>query len=138
MSALLKLKAKDAEDLQVISAVLQDAIVPVVDMQFNMQDNNFIMVVQRLCREDKKERICCAFNVRGVENVQTHGFSPSETELMLELLAVLPEGDELQLIFAEDARIRLRLKDWNLIIEDFGERWPAQCEPCHEDGLAHF
>jgi Protein of unknown function (DUF2948) len=133
MTDLLKLKAKDAEDVQVVSAVLQDAIAPVVDMDYRAADKNFIMVVQRLCREDPaKERICCALNLRGVESVQTHGFHPAETERMLDLLAIMPEGDVLQLIFASDARIRFRLKDWSLMIEDFGARWPAHCEPCHE------
>ena len=73
---MLKLKAQDVEDLQVISAVLQDAIVPVCDMTWRPEDKNFIMVVQRLCREaaplaaGKLERVCCAVNVRGVEQVQ--------------------------------------------------------------------
>ncbi len=136
MSEALKLKAKDAEDLQVISAVLQDAIAPVVDLHYLAHEKNFVMVVQRLCRDhaanQKNERVCCAFNLRGVEQVQTHGFDPADTDVMLELLALLPEGDELQLIFASDARIKLSLKDWSLIVEDFGERWPAQCDPCHE------
>jgi hypothetical protein len=138
MSDLLKLKAKDAEDLQVVSAVLQDSIAPAVDMHFLAGDKNFVMVVQRLCRERAgeggRERVCCAFNLRGVESAETHGFDPSDTDCMLDLLALMPEPDELHLIFASDARIRLRLKDWSLIIEDFGERWPAQCEPCHEEG----
>ncbi len=138
MSDLLKLMAKDAEDIQVISAVLQDAIAPVVDMDYRAADKNFIMVVQRLSREGEegKQRICCAFNIRGVESVQTHNFNPADGDQMLDLLAVMPEGDDLQLIFASDARIRLRLKDWSLIIEDFGEAWPAQCNPCHDAGEA--
>jgi hypothetical protein len=137
MSELLKLKAKDAEDIQVISAVLQDAIAPVVDMDYRAEDKNFIMVVQRLCRDGEAgagmERICCALNMRGVESVQTHGFDHDDTDGMLDLLALLPDDDGLQLIFASDARIRLHLKDWSLIIEDFGERWPAHCSPCHDD-----
>lgn len=131
MRDLLKLKAKDAEDIQVISAVLQDAIAPVVDMHYIAADKNFVMVVQRLCREEK-ERVCCAVNVRGVENVQTQGFHSNDTERMLDLLALLPESDELNLVFASDARMRLRLKDWSMIVEDFGDRWPAHCNPCHE------
>ena len=140
MTTALKLRAKDADDIQVISAVLQDSIAPVVDMHYLSDDKNFVMVVQRLCRdngmEGKKERVCCALNLRGVEAVQTQGFNPHDTAAMLDLLAVMPEGDTLQLIFASDARIRLRLKDWNMIVEDFGERWPAQCNPCHESGAA--
>jgi hypothetical protein len=133
MTGLLKLKAKDAEDIEVISAVLQDSIAPIVDMQYQPKDKNFIMVVQRLCREDPaKERICCAFNLRGVESVQTHGFNPTEAGRMLDLLAIMPEDDGLRLVFAGDALMRLHLKDWCLMIEDFGARWPAHCDPCHE------
>lgn len=137
MTNLLKLKAEDVDDIRVISAVLQDAIAPVVDMDFRAGDRNFIMVVQRLCRDGgAKERICCALNFRGVENVQTHGFAPADNDRMLDLLALLPEGDELHLVFASGAEIRLKVKDWNLLVEDFGTPWPAQCDPCHEaEGL---
>lgn len=139
MNAPLKLRAKDMDDLQVVSAVLQDAIAPVVDMHFLAGDHNFVMVVQRLCRDEGtgKERVCCAFNMHGVERVQTHGFNPGDTDRMLELLAIMPEGGALDLIFASDARIRLHLRDWSLIVEDFGERWPAQCNPCHEGDDSH-
>jgi hypothetical protein len=37
-------------------------------------------------------------------------------------------------IFAGGAKIRLQLQDWSMIVEDFGEAWPAQCNPCHEEG----
>jgi hypothetical protein len=78
MSSPIKLKAKDAEDVQVISAVLQDSIAPVCDMVFNPDDKNFIMVVHRLNREaavDGLERICCAVNMRGVEAAQLQGIN---------------------------------------------------------------
>lgn len=134
---MLKLKAKDADDLQVISAVLQDSIVPVCDITFNQSDKNFVMVTQRLCREDKNaspmERICCAFNLRGVESVQTQGINLQQQSRMLDLLAVMFEGKTLTLVFAGDAKIRLQLGDFSLFVEDFGEPWPAQCNPCHEE-----
>lgn len=131
----LKLQARDNEDIQVVSAVLQDSIAPVVDMHYLAPEKNFVMVVQRLRREneEKKERVCCALNLRGVESVQTQGFNPADTDVMLDLLALMPEGDALDLVFASDARVRLHLKDWNMIIEDFGEPWPAQCSPCHDE-----
>jgi hypothetical protein len=133
MNKNLKLRAKDSEDLQVISAVLQDSIAPVVDMHYLADDKNFVMVVQRLmCDGDTKERVCCAFNLRGVDRVQTHGFDTNATDRMLEFLALMPEGDGLEIIFADDARVRLALKNWSLIVEDFGESWPARCQPCHD------
>ena len=136
MTQPLKLRARDAEDIQVISAMLQDAIAPVVDMRFDAENRSFVMVVQRLCREDDNappERICCAFNLSGVDRAKTHGFNSAETARMLDLLAVMPEGDDIQLVFAGDAALRLKLKDWTLIVEDFGDRWPAHGCPCHED-----
>jgi hypothetical protein len=135
-SLLLKLRAKDAEDIQVISAVLQDAIAPVCDMTFMPEKKNFVMVVHRLRHEEKSaeclERICCAFNLSGAEAVQTHGFDLHSREQMLDLLAVLVEGEYIHLVFAGEAKIRIQTRGWSLIIEDFGEAWPASCTPCHE------
>jgi len=135
--ALLKLKAKDAEDVQVISAVLQDAIAPVCDMTYNADDKNFIMVVHRLRREAPTdmglERICCAVNVRDVTSVQTHGIDLSQQGRMLDLLAVMQDDKALIFIFAGNAQIRLQPSNCSMFIEDFGEAWPAQCNPCHEE-----
>ena len=36
------------------------------------------------------------------------------------------------LVFAGEAKIRIELRDWSLIVEDFGEAWPASCAPCHD------
>ncbi|HEU0117205.1 MAG TPA: DUF2948 family protein, partial [Alphaproteobacteria bacterium] len=113
--ALLKLKAKDAEDMQVVSAVLQDSIAPVCDMTFNADEKNFIMVVHRLRRESDEEgleRICCAVNLRGVEAAQLQGINLAEQTQMLDLLAAMLEGDQLTFVFAGHAKIRLQLKDW--------------------------
>lgn len=43
----LKLRAQDAEDLAVMSAQLQDAVVPVVDLAFLPEDELFVMIVNR-------------------------------------------------------------------------------------------
>jgi Protein of unknown function (DUF2948) len=133
---LLKLKAKDAEDVQIVSAVLQDSIVPVCDIAWQPEQKTFIMVVQRLLLnpEDQAdlERICCAVNLRGVESAQVQGIDLNDRARMLDLLMMMVEGDNLQFLFAGDAKIRLKLANWSMIIEDFGESWPAHCKPCHD------
>ena len=140
---LLKLRAKDAEDVQVLSAVLQDSIVPVCDMAFQPAEKTFIAVAQRLRREAGEggagERICCALTVKGVTGVKTHGVDlKQQAEAMLDLLAILPEqptpvaAPRLTLIFAGDVRVRLEMDQWSVLVEDFGETWPALCRPCHE------
>jgi len=134
----LKLRAKDAEDIQVISAVLQDSIVPVCDIAFQQNAETFILVTQRLRREagdtGASERICCALTMNGVKSVHTHGIDRKESESILDLLAIILEPARvLNLIFAGDARIRLDLGDWTAIVEDFGEPWPALCHPHHDN-----
>ena len=130
---MLRLKAKDAEDVQVISAMLQDSIVPVCDMIWRPEDKNFVMVTQRLCREAKDqrnlERVCCAVNLRGAKSVQTHGIDLNDRKRMLDLLMMIIEGPALHFIFADNVEIRVQLNNWSMIIEDFGEAWPASCSP---------
>jgi len=142
-SQLLKLIAKDSDDIQVVSAILQDAIAPVCDMAFQETEKNFVMVVHRLRREAVGdpaqpdaglglERICCAVNLHGVDKAQLQGVTLTDQGQMLDLLAILLEDSALTFIFAAGAKIRLQLQDWSMLIEDFGEAWPAQCKPCHE------
>src|ERR1700722_368322 len=101
---LLKLKAKDSEDIQVISAVLQDAIAPVSDMIWRAEEKNFVMVVQRLCREAEDDRILnrirTAVNIQGVESVQTRGIDLGDMSRMLDLLMMTLDGQTLHFLFA--------------------------------------
>jgi hypothetical protein len=154
-ASLLKLRAADAEDVQVISAVLQDSITPVCDMAYLADEKRFVMVAQRLRRETGKdgacgERICSALTVMGVTAIKTQGIDAAQSERMLDLLAIMlegngsdnrPEGDgpqskSMTLVFAGGARLRLDLGgkggNWTAALEDFGDTWPAQCAPCHE------
>jgi hypothetical protein len=136
----LKLRATDAEDLQVISAVLQDAIAPVCDMLYQPDEKTFIMVVHRRMHEAKPdpcvERICCAVNLRGVAQVLTHDIDLHQRDRMLDLLAVIPDGNHIDFIFAGHACIRVVVSEWAMTLEDFGEAWPAFSSPCHETAQA--
>jgi len=134
----LKLRAKDAEDIQVVSAVLQDSVVPLCDMAFQKESGRFVAVTQRLRREageeGASERICCALTINGVKAIQTHGIDQQDAERILDLLAILlePSGKQLTLVFAGDAGVRLELENWGAVVEDFGESWPSVCHPCHD------
>jgi len=133
----LKLSARDAEDLEVIAAVLQDSIAPLCDMLYRPADKKFVMVVHRFRWDDVKEgdpcfeRVHCALEVEGVEGVQQHGFSPGKDCGMLDLLTIMPEEGALKLVFAGEAQLRLKVGDWRLKIKDFGEPWPTSRQPLH-------
>ena len=140
MTKLLKLRASDNEDLEVISTILQDSIVPVVDMAYRPDEKDFVMVVHRYRCEGKedsstgcRERIRSAVFVSGVASAQLRGIDRGKGGAMLDLLAVIPEKGSLQFVFAGGGKIRLKLADWMLLLEDFGEPWPASYSPCHDE-----
>ena len=137
----LRLSARDAEDLQVIAAILQDAIAPHCDMLYRPAEKSFVMVVHRFCWDDVEEaeaetppcfeRVHCALEIEGVEGVQQHGFDHAKDCGMLDLLTIMLEKGSLHIIFAGGAQLRLKLGNWRLRIEDFGEPWPTVRQPHH-------
>ena len=50
----LRLKARDAEDMGVLAAVLQDALVPLIDVTFQKAQKRFVMVANRFMWESLK------------------------------------------------------------------------------------
>lgn len=138
----LKLLARDAEDIQVVSATLQDALVPIHDMAFDAQKNEFMMAVSRFCWEKHNpegqhlfqpcERVHCAVRVSGIQVVKTQQIDLSKRADILELLALVTDAQGLQLVFAGGPKLRLEGQGWSLKLEDFGEPWPAAKTPCHE------
>ena len=49
----LRLRAEDAEDLQVISALTQDAIFPITEMKWEASRRRFSLLINRFRWEDK-------------------------------------------------------------------------------------
>lgn len=141
---ILKLRAEDAEDIKVIAAVMQDAIAPLTEMLYRPEEKNFILVVHRFrwdeCidvttsqpKRDCYERIACALDIIGVEGVQKVGIDQTNTALMLDLLTVEMADGALEIIFAGNARLRLKVAaGWQIRLKDFGDPWPTQLQPCH-------
>ncbi len=137
MTEGLKLQAQDAEDIAVVSAILQDAIVATRDIAYQPEKREFIMATSRFRWEQAQapqpvfERVNCAVTVSGVTAVQRQQLDQADKAVLHELLAVLLENDQLQLVFAGGAQLRLTLQDWRLRLEDFGAPWPTDQCPHH-------
>lgn len=141
----LKLLAMDSEDLDVISAILQDSAVRVDDITFLSGENRFVLVVSRVAREvakkkkwfsrAKTERRRTGLQISGVTKAAHRGLDATRTGDVLNLLALhfdeasAPSGT-LKLIFSDDAEIRLDVDVLELGIEDLGPAWDAS-EPVH-------
>jgi hypothetical protein len=145
MAERLRLKAEDADDLSVIAACLQDALIPLSEMAYLADERRFVAAFTRFRRECLADPARCegmsmchsALVFSEVEAVRHHGVDSRFSAVRLELLTVIaaPAADgltEITLLFAGDAAIRLRVKSIAARLEDFGEPWPAPVAPAHE------
>jgi hypothetical protein len=143
--APLKLRAEDADDLAVISACLQDALVAVRDLAFVPQDRAFLMAANRFrwegaARPERAEtgyqRILCGITFGAVTGVSYIGFRRSEDDRILSLLTIRPwhdgEGDAIRLEFSGGAAIRLDVAHIVCHAQDVGEPWPTPWQPRHD------
>ena len=138
MAAALKLRAEDAEDLSILSAILQDALVAVSEIAWLAEEKRFVLVANRFRWEPPAEgprrnfeRRLCGLRVDGVQAVQRRGFNPREGDRLLVLLALRAEPGVLYLDFAGGSSIRLEVERILCHLEDFGEPWPTKWRPRH-------
>ncbi|MGH6982304.1 MAG: DUF2948 family protein [Stellaceae bacterium] len=131
----LKLRAEDDEDIAVVSAILQDALVAVGDMAFVAEDRRFVLLASRLKREgdaEGLERVRSGVRFDDVAAVQRQRFNPSDAERILVMLAVRRDRDgALRIDFAGGAGVRLEVGRILCHLEDRGEPWPTRQEPRH-------
>jgi len=139
---LLKLRAEDADDLAVISACVQDALISVKDLTYDRAERRFTAVVNRFRWEAKAdgqrshERTHAAVVFAGVTGVSYRGFRRSEEERILSLLAIRlgDKPETIDLEFAGGAAVRLKVNAIRVRIADIGEPWPTAWQPDHETG----
>ena len=145
MADALKLRAVDEDDLAVLSTVLQDALVPVAEMAWLAEEQRFVLVANRFRWEPGEgsgrgfERNFAGLCIDTVTRVQRRGFSPTNQDRILVLLALRAEDGSLYLEFAGGSSIRLDVERIACRLDDLGEPWPTPWRPSHavgEDGGA--
>ena len=133
----LKLRAEDEEDLAVVSAILQDALVVVGDMVYLPEERQFVLVANRFRGEvpdQQRERRLCGLRIDGVTAVQRRGFHLREAERLLVLLAIQAKPGVLFFDFAGGSSVRLEVDRILCHLDDFGEPWPTKWRPRHPVG----
>jgi hypothetical protein len=141
----LGLQAMDCEDLGVIAAAMESAVVRIADISYMAKARSFEMMTNRFVWEDalrddpgaKYKRIRCGLVVRDVKHITRRGFDPSDSKGVMELLTIECEAREdaaatLTMIFAGDAAIRLDVECVDVTLKDIGEPWPARRKPEHD------
>ena len=138
----LKLSALDGDDLSVISAACQDALVAVRDCAFFNDERRFVLLLNRFRWEADPtidapySRTHSALVFNEVKAVRHHNIPLAEPDRMLELLAASLEGKNgpglgVTLRFAADRAIRLEIARLACHLGDVGEPWPTPWKPAH-------
>ncbi|RZJ17621.1 MAG: DUF2948 family protein [Brevundimonas sp.] len=134
----LRLLAEDAEDLQIISAALQDAILRPVDIVWEKAARRLTVTLSRFCWECGGTRVMAAMQFGDVEAVKSRRL-PRAPESALELLALDFEpteapGGRVILMFAGGGDLRIDVECLDAVLADLSDRWPARVAPLHENG----
>ncbi len=140
----LRLRAADADDLGVIAACLQDALIPLSEMAYLAEERRFVAAFTRFQRERLADpaqtqsltQCQSALVLREIEAARFRGLDSRFGAVRLELLTLFgepaPDGlTRITLLFAGDAAIQLDARAIAATLEDFGEPWPAAVTPTH-------
>ena len=93
----LRLKALDADDLQVLAALVQDAVFPATEMQWDRKARRFGLLINRFRWEDADkararkrdyERVQSVLAFEDVIRVQTQGVDKSDADMVYSLLSI--------------------------------------------------
>ena len=138
---LLRLVALDQEDLAVLSAHLQDAIVRVGDLTFLPKEHRFALAARRFDWEagpnEPPRRRLTGLHFERVLSARTRDIGRGNPEAVLNLLAITFEEKEAPsgtatLIFAEGGAIQLELECIEAQMKDLGPVWEAESRPVHD------
>ena len=137
----LKLSALDADDLSVISAAVQDALVAVRDCAHFKPERRFVLLLNRFRWEADPtidapySRTHSALVFNEVKAVRHQNIPLDEPDRMLELLAVTLEEEagapHVTLRFAAGRAIRLEIGRLACHLGDVGEPWATPWKPAH-------
>lgn len=133
----LRLLIQDAEDLDVLSALFQDALVRHGDMAYEAKARRFALVASRFVWEGDgaRQRIRTGLHFNHVMKVQHQGLDLRKPDTVAELLALRGEegadGATIRLDFAGGGSIRLEAECIDAEAHDLGATWPARHAPDH-------
>lgn len=141
----LRLAAASADDLQVVSALTQDAVFPVSEIAWQPTRRRFALLVNRFRWErdgDRQaaERVQAVLAAESVLGVASQGFDRSDPDLVLSLLAVAfepaePPSGTVLMTLAGDGAIRLTVECLDITLTDVTRpyRAPSGKVPFHPD-----
>ena len=99
----LNIGAFDKSDLEIISSLIQDSILPASEIQWLPNSDKLALLVNRFRWEDKDielsrgktaERVQSLLIISHVKSVSSSGFSPKQKDKVLSILSISFDGDD--------------------------------------------
>ncbi len=139
----LKLVALDDEDLKIVSAHVQDAVMKVGDISWLKAEKRVVIAMNRYAWEKKTglffgkpERRRSVLHFEAVTALRAIGVDPARSEDVLSLLAIRFEagqapGGTVEIDFSGGATMRLTVDYIEARLADLGAAWEATARPRH-------
>jgi hypothetical protein len=142
---VLKLTAFDADDLAVISAQMQDAVILAGDIRYLKRAGKLVLVANRFAWDESGDgkrvfhRRRSGLHFDRVLEVKAQRIRQDFPDAVLSLLAITFEpGEEpsgkIRLDFSGGGRIEARVECIEAALDDLGPGWETAHMPSHETG----
>ena len=139
----LRLRALDPEDLTILSALVQDAVVTVGDVAWLKQHRRFAALVNRFRWEGQTrtpERVRSMLVIEGVTAVRSQGLDPRDKDTVLSLLSLAWEPGEdaagrIVVTLAGDGVIAVQVEALEVLLRDVTKPYvaPSRRAPSHPE-----
>ncbi len=143
MTNTLKWQAVDAEDLVLLSSVLQDGIAPVGQIKFDSKARTLTVMLNRFRWElpdyGKGQRVASILRIDGVLDIKAKGINRANPESLAVILSLEftpddePPGGVLSLTFAGGGEIRMQAEMIDMMLADIGPARSARARPAHDE-----
>ena len=139
----LRLLAEDVDDLKVISASVQDAVLKAENLKYDRKQRRFTLEINRFQWEDAskrgpKTRVRSLLAFDGVLNVKTRAVTKADPDMVMSILSVNfeaasePPGGRVSVLFSGDGELALEVEALDITLLDSEYEWATRHTPNHE------
>ena len=140
----VRLIAEDADDLSVVSALVQDAVLKVDNLVYDQKKRRFTLEINRFQWENsgkdqaRRNRVRSLLAIDSVLAVQTRAVSKQDPDMVMSLLQLQfkpdeePPGGLISILFSGDGELRLAVEALDVTLLDSTYVWGTRHVPDHE------
>ena len=144
----LNIGAFDTSDLEIVSSLIQDSILPANEIKWFPNSDKLALLVNRFRWEDKDldlsqgkivERVQSLLMISHVKSVSSSGFSPKQKDKVLSILSISFDGDDggfghVLIILSGNGGIRVEVDALEINLRDVTMPYiaPSGLSPWHD------